>query len=169
MANPTRHYDPPSRQGDLAYGAFYSGALGGAVVGLMFLALDAVNGQSLFTPSLLGAVLFHGASAETYAEININAVAIFSVVHIVGFAALGAFGSAVYQTLFAKGKSAMIPTGIAIFVAGEALFLIASASVMPGVAERIGHHLVIIANALAAVTMAAFLHWAYRQNPDPEG
>ena len=169
MANPERHYDPRSQRGDLAYGAFYSAGLGGTVVGLMFLVLDAANGQSLFTPSLLGAALFYGASAETYAEININAVALFSMVHIVGFGALGAFGSAVYQTLFARGKSAMIPTGIAIFVASEGLFLLASASVMPGVAERIGHSLVLIANALAAATMAGFLHWAYRQNPNPEG
>jgi hypothetical protein len=164
----TRQYDPPTKKGDLAYGAFYSAAIGGTVVALVFLILDVLAGRALFTPSLLGATLFFGASAETYSEIDLNAVALFSVVHIVGFGVLGGIGSAIYQALFARGRSAAVPTGIAIFLGGEGLFLLASATVMPGVAGRIGHSPVLIANALAALAMAVFLHWAYRQNPAPE-
>lgn len=166
MADPEREYDPPSKRGDLAFGAFYSGAIGGTVVAFMFLTLDLLADRELFTASLLGAALFYDAPAESYAEINLNAVALFSMVHIVGFGALGAVGSLVYQTLFAAGRKAMIPTGIIIFLCSEGLFLLASATVMPGVAARIGHGLVLLSNVLAAVAMAAFLHWAYRQNPE---
>lgn len=168
MTNPEREYDPPSKRGDLAFGAFYAGAIGGTVVAFMFLTLDLLADQELFTASLLGAVLFYDAPADTYSEINLNAVALFSMVHIAGFGALGAVGSTVYQTLFAAGRKAMIPTGIVLFLASEGLFLLASATVMPGVAARIGHGLVLLANALAAIAMAAFLHWAYRQNPEWE-
>ena len=46
---------------DLAYESLYCAAIGGSVIALFFLVIDAVNGQPLFTPSLLGGVLFGGA------------------------------------------------------------------------------------------------------------
>src|SRR5262249_1333713 len=50
---------------DLAYESLYCAAIGGSVIALFFLVIDAYNGHPLFTPSLLGGVLFGRQAAET--------------------------------------------------------------------------------------------------------
>lgn len=165
---PDQPYDPPSKSGDLAYGAFYSAAIGGSAVALMFLVIDLVMGRPLFTPSLLGATLFFDVPADTYSLIDLRSVTFYSVVHFAAFAALGFIGSFVYQRVFAANGPAWPVTAITIFLLGQGGFLLASATVMPGAADRLGHVLVVASNVLAAATMAAFMRWAYRQNPTAE-
>ncbi len=152
-----------STKGNLVYGAVYSAAIGGSVIALAFLLVDVVAGRALFTPSLLGSVLFFGASAETFAGADLTAVALWTVVHVVGFLVLGTVGSWLYQRLRASGIGPDVPTFLALALVGEAMFLVANATVMPGVADRIGHVLILGANILAAISMTPFLRWAYRQ------
>ncbi|MEX2471552.1 MAG: hypothetical protein WEA34_05200 [Gemmatimonadota bacterium] len=130
-------------RGNLVYGAVYSAAIGGSVVSLSVLLIDALAGRALFTPSLLGSVLFFGASAETFAGIDLTAVALWTVVHVLGFLVLGTAASWLYQGLRGSGIGADFPTVLALVVLGEAMFL--------------------GANILAAISMTPFLRWAYRQ------
>lgn len=159
--------DPGSRTGDLAFGAFYSAGVGGSVVALFFVALDLVAGRALFTPSLLGSVLFFDAPAETFNQIDLTAVALFSVVHFVAFGVLGAFASAVYQRVALRGGPAELVTAVVTFLVAEIGILIASATFMPGVVDRLGQVPVLVANVLAALSMTALLYWGYRQSPSP--
>lgn len=152
-----------SKKGDLVYGAVYSAAIGGSVIALAFLLIDAMAGRALFTPSLLGSVLFFGASAETFAGIDLTAVALWTVMHVLAFLVLGTAASWLYQRFRASGIGADLPTFLALVLLGEAAFLVANATVMPGVADRIGHGLILGANILAAISMTPFLRWAYRQ------
>jgi hypothetical protein len=153
-----------STKGDLVYGAVYSAAIGGSAIALAFLLVDAVAGRALFTPSLLGSVLFFGASAETFVGVDLTAVALWTVMHVLAFLLLGTVASWLYQRLRASGIGADFPTFLALALVGEAIFLAADATVMPGVADRIGHTLILGANILAAVSMTPFLRWAYRQD-----
>ena len=50
--------------GDLVYDSFFAGAVGGSAVALFFLFTDLLDGQPLFTPSLIGQVLFQGVPPE---------------------------------------------------------------------------------------------------------
>jgi hypothetical protein len=164
-------YKPASSKADFIYGATYSAALGGSAVALAFLAIDSLAGRALFTPSLLGSVLFFGASAETFTGIDLTAVALWTVVHFAGFLVMGSLASWLHQRLRAAGTGATLTTlttFAAIVVLGEVMFLVASATVMPGVAERLGHALILGANVVAAAVMAPFMRWAYRQGRDPE-
>lgn len=158
-----------STKGNLVYGAVYSAAIGGSVVALSFLLIDVLAGRALFTPSMLGSVLFFGASAETFAGVDLTAVALWTVVHVLGFLVLGTVASWLYQQLRGSGIGADFPTLLAIMVSGEAMFLAANATVMPDVAGRIGHGLVLGANILAAISMTPFLRWAYRQGEPSTG
>jgi len=78
---------------DLLYDAFYGAAVGGAIVAIFFLITDLIRGQPLFTPSLMGTVLFTGADPAGVAGVRLDMVAYYSAVHLVMFSALGAFAS----------------------------------------------------------------------------
>ena len=43
---------------DILYDGLHSGAIGGSAVALFFFAVDAFRGEPLFSPSLMGGVLF---------------------------------------------------------------------------------------------------------------
>ena len=61
--------------GDYAYDAIYVGGIGGGLVAMFFLVFDIVTrGEALFTPSLMGSVLFDGAAPETVESVNMMAV-----------------------------------------------------------------------------------------------
>ncbi|HET9947919.1 MAG TPA: hypothetical protein VFQ22_03220, partial [Longimicrobiales bacterium] len=47
----------PTLAEDLAFDAFYGGAIGGSTIALFFLVVDGLQGRPLFTPSLIGHVL----------------------------------------------------------------------------------------------------------------
>ena len=50
----------PRTANDIAFDALLSGGLGGSMVALFFLAIDVIEGHALFTPTLMGSVLFGG-------------------------------------------------------------------------------------------------------------
>ena len=77
--------------GDYAYDAIYVGGIGGGLVALFFLVLDVVTrGEPLFTPSLMGSVLFDRAAPETIQTVSMMAVAKYTAVHFAAFGMLGA-------------------------------------------------------------------------------
>ncbi|MEX2467314.1 MAG: hypothetical protein WD995_10410 [Gemmatimonadota bacterium] len=154
-----------TRFNDLAYGWLYSGAIGGSVIALFFLGVDVTAGHPFFTPSLLGSVLFFDAEAATYEGMNLTAVALFTIFHVGAFFVLGGIGSFLHQRLRENVGFTELPTGLTLLVLSEGGFLLAAATLLPGVAARLGHGLVLTGNTLAAVAMAAFLGWAYRQRP----
>ena len=151
----------PKTRADLVYESFYTGALGGSVVALFFLALDALGGQPLFTPSLMGQVLFGGVAAEAVTDVRIDMVAWYSLVH---FATFGLLGTGLTLLVYEVGLHSRNPLLVLLLLFGvfEAGFVLVSGLVMPGVMAQLGALPVASANLLAAGTMGAYLLHEHR-------
>lgn len=154
------HHAPPS-PADRFYEAFYSAALGGAVVALYFLMLDVFSGDPLFTPSLLGSVMVFGAEAETVQGFNLGAVAVFSLIHFASFGALGFVASWLVRALEERSAGGFATPAIALFVLIAGGFMGGAALFMPGVMTILGEGNVLLASGLTAVTMTMFLRHAH--------
>ena len=163
MANePTPHSDPAGAPhpepnwGDFAYDAAYSGAIGGSIVALFFLAVDGIMGRPLFTPSLMGSVLFAGTEAAEVTEVSLRMVGLYSIVHFVSFGLLGSLVAFAMREveLHAKNPFSVI---LGLFVFFEWAFFITTLVAMPGVMSVLGIAPVALANLLAAGGIALFL------------
>ncbi len=140
---------------DLIVDSLYSGVLGGSAVAAFFLVVDLLDRQPLFTPSLMGSVLLYGVAAEDVAGVQLGAVAYFSIVHIVTFAALGAALSMVVHEVELHSRHP-IAVLLVLFAIVEVAFFALAPLALPGVIARLGIARVGIANLLAAGAMALF-------------
>ena len=148
--------------GDLVYDAVFIGGIGGGLVALFFLVLDVLTGrQALFTPSLMGNVLFDRAAAASVSGVDMTAVAKYSVVHLAAFSLLG-FGIA-YLTHQAEIRSRhpMVVIGL-VFLILEAAFWAGASLAIPGVVQRLGVIEVAAGNLLAAVGVGMYLVATHR-------
>lgn len=143
---------------DLAYESLYCAAIGGSIVALFFLVIDAWNGRPLFTPSLMGGVLFGGVAAETVDVVRLDWVAYTTILHFIVFGAIGVGVALVAKQVEAHARH---PAAVlfAVFAAIEWVFLVGAFLLLPGVLAVLGPWRVAAANLLAAGGIAAFL-WA---------
>jgi hypothetical protein len=148
---------------DLAYDSFYSGALGGSAVGLFFLASDVIDGRALFTPSLMGSVIFLGATADEVLRVNMNAVAYYSFVHMIVFVMLGAAISWLVHEIELHARHP-IEVLLVLFSILEVSLFVLFPLLLPGVIELVGIIRVGTANLLAALAMAVFFMLSHRQH-----
>ncbi|MBW2287960.1 MAG: hypothetical protein JRG80_10105 [Deltaproteobacteria bacterium] len=142
--------------GDFAYDAVYAGAIGGSIVALFFLALDTLLGRPLFTPSLMGTVLFQGATASEVTRVSLDMVGLYSLVHISSFGILGCLVAFAVRETELHSKN---PFGVmlGLFAFFEWGFFITTLVAMPGVMAVLGIARVALANLLAAGGIALFL------------
>jgi hypothetical protein len=145
------------------YDTFYSAAVGGAALGLFFLLVDSARGQPFFTPSLMGSVLFLGVAADAVAEVRLDMVAYFTMIHFALFGAVGLTLAILVHEVEVHSRHPREVIG-ALFVVLEGGFLIGANLFMPGVVEAIGFGRIVIGNLLTAVVMALFLMRSH--NPD---
>lgn len=143
----------PSRANDLAYGAFYGGALGGTVIAIFFLIVDAIQGQALYTPSMLGTALFLDTVVP---GVRLDMVAFFSIVHFAAFFALGGVASWLHLT-WEPLRDRMVAIGVVLFVLLTGALFLGDWLFLDGVATALGIFEVLLANALTAAAMAAFI------------
>ena len=153
---------PTHTIGDYAYDAIYVGGIGGGLVALFFLVFDiAVHGEALFTPSLMGSVLFGGLRPDAVHTVNMIAVAQYTAVHFVAFGLLGlAISYLTHQAEIRSQHPAMVIGGV--FLALEVGFWLAATVAIPGVLHRLGAFPVAAANLLAAIGIACFLAFTHR-------
>jgi hypothetical protein len=148
--------------GDYVYDAIYVGGIGGGLVALFFLVFDiVVHGEPMFTPSLMGSVLFDGASPAAVQTVNMIAVAKYSAVHFLGFGALGLFISFVTHQAEIRARHPAFVIGF-VFLVLEAAFWLAATIAIPGVLGRLGALPVAAANLIAATGIASFLAVTHR-------
>ena len=148
--------------GDYAYDAIYVGGIGGGLVALFFLVLDiVVHGEPMFTPSLMGSVLFDGASPAAIQPVNMIAVAKYSAVHFLAFGALGLAISFVTHQAEIRARHPVLVIGF-VFIVLEAAFWLAATIAIPGVLDRLGALPVAAANLIAATGIASFLAITHR-------
>jgi len=143
---------------DLAYESLYCAAIGGSVIALFFFVIYAGNGRPLFTPSLLGGVLFGREAAELITEVRIDWVAYATMLHFIVF---GVIGTGVAIVAYEVELHSRHPANMlfAVFAVIEWVFLVAARFLLPGVVGVLGFWRVAAANLLAAAGIAAFL-WA---------
>jgi hypothetical protein len=148
--------------GDLIYDAIFIAGVGGGLVALFFLVLDVVTrGQALFTPSLMGSVLFDRASPQAVQTVSMLAVARYSAVHIAAFSVFGLALSMITHQAEIRSRHPLLVIAT-VFVALEAAFWAGVTVAIPGVLERIGIGAVATANLLAAVGVGVFLVSTHR-------
>lgn len=153
----------PSFWGDFLYDAFYGGAMGGSAVALVSVVIDAVRFEPLFTPSLLGSVLFLGADPATVTEVNLEMVALFTLVHFFVFGVLGLLMSGLVQRLHELALHPVV-VSVTVFVILHGAFVTTDAVLMEGVVEVIGFWWIALVNATAGVAMGLFLLNAHRDS-----
>lgn len=144
---------------DLIYETFYSAAIGGSAIALFFLVVDSIAGRPLFTPSLMGSVLFLGMPAHAVTEIRLDMVARFSIVHFAAFAVVG-----LCVTLLVHWAERHARHPLLVFAVLFALFELGTMGVaavlLQGVMGRLGPLLVALANLSAALSMGLFFLYA---------
>lgn len=148
--------------GDLVYDAVFIGGIGGGLVALFFLVLDVfARNQALFTPSLMGSVLFDRMPASAVDTVNMAAVAKFSAFHLAAFSGLGLVIAYLTHQAEIRSKHPIVVIGV-VFVVLEAAFWLAASFAFPGVLERLGVLAVAAANLLAAVGVGLYLVATHR-------
>jgi hypothetical protein len=158
---PAPHAPGASATADLIFDSIYSGAIGGSVIALFFLVADTIFAQPLFTPSLIGTVLFTHAPPEAVTEVRLDMVAYMSIVHFASFGALGVMISLLCRSTGLTGRHPLLVAGV-LFAILTGAFMAAGLVAMPGILGVIGVPEILLANASTALTMAFFLRWAHK-------
>ena len=151
----------PNTPGEFLRESLYSGVLGGSAVAAFFLVVDLLDGQPLFTPSLMGSVLFFDIAANDVVKVSLQAVAYFSLVHVAAFAVLGAAVSLVVHEIELHSRHP-VAVLIVLFAIIEVGCLLMASLAMPGLIARLGIVRVGAANLLAAGSMALFFVLSHR-------
>ena len=139
----------------------FAGAIGALLVALWYLVLDTIAGRPLFTPSLLGSVLFKGAVDAASVRIEPQVVAWYTAVHGLAFLGVGLVAS-----WLAAQFERFPATGVAIlflFVIFETAFFIFAFTAGKAVLGTLGLWTIAVANLLASAGMALYL---MRRRPD---
>jgi hypothetical protein len=157
---------PDTSPNDVAYSAFYAGAIGGSAIALFYLVRDVIIGAPLATPSALGTAVFSGEVPPLGADVRLETVALFSIVHFVAFGLI--------STLFAillgrveelQRRPVVLAVGIfATLTAGVALVDILFLS---GLVEMLNPIALGGANALTAIVMAAQYNYGFNESSAP--
>lgn len=140
---------------DVLWDGFIAGTLGAVAVALWFLLLDLAAGHPLHTPTLLGKALFSGSSSVTVDHADSGTVALYSLVHLGGFVAAGAFFTWLAGRLEARPRGLLL-LAVALVVAGVAGFVAFTAG-LPALEAKIPGWSVLAANLLAAAGMGYYL------------
>ena len=133
----------------------FAGSIGAGVVAVWYLILDSIAGRPLFTPALLGSVLFKGASDAASIVIEPYVVAWYTAVHFLAFLGVGIIASWL-ATQFDRFPS----VGVAIlflFVLFETMFFVFAFAAGRIVLGTLGLWTIAVANLLAAAGMALYL------------
>jgi hypothetical protein len=143
----------------IAEDGFFCGVLGAAVVALWYLILDSLAGRPLYTPALLGSLLFRSGTDLSNIVVQPAIVAWYTAVHAVAFLIAGMIASwlaAQFERFPAVGIAMLF-----LFVMFETAFIIFALAIGKNLLGSLGLWTVAVANLLAALTMAAYLWWRH--------
>lgn len=151
----------PSLAHNIAYETFFTGAIGGSVVALLFLILDSIAGMPLFTPSVAGGAIFFGVPPERHGLPSLEAVALFTPLHFL-LSAAGGLVAALLVRAVEPRRNRPVLAWLLLFVVMEAGFLIGTGLLYPGMAEVLGYARVAGVNLVAAAAMIWWVHHSGR-------
>ena len=138
---------------------FFCGVLGAGVVALWYLVLDTLAGRPLFTPSLLGSLLFQKGAALSNVTVQPQVVFWYTAVHAFAFLVVGmvaAWLAAQFERFPSVGIAMLF-----LFVLFETAFFAFALAVGKSVLGTLGLWTIGVANLLAAAAMAGYLWWRH--------
>jgi len=146
---------------DRVFASLVSGGWGAAAVALVFLVVDTVRGDPFYTPSLMGSVAFLGALPAEVAEVRVDLMAPFTVIHFLLFTVVGFVATQTYDR-YAGPVGHPVALAAGLFVALTLGATSASLLVVPGLLASLGVGAVLVANAAASAAMATLIHRTLR-------
>jgi hypothetical protein len=130
-----------------------AGLIGAAVVALWFLAIDAIQGEPLRTPRLLGAAMLRQTAA-------LAAVLGYTVVHGLAFIVVGIIGAALIAG--AERQPVFVFALVIFFTAFEVFFFGAVVILAKWVLDELAGWTVFVGNLLAAAGMLGYFFTGHR-------
>lgn len=136
-----------------------AGLLGALAVAAWFFTVDLALGRLLYTPAALGSALFQGTASPGGVEVTAATVLGYTLVHIVGFTAMGL----VFAALVTRAEeSPPLLMGLALlFVTFETLLLGLVAILAAWLLDVVPWWSIALSNLVAAGVMAAYLWRAH--------
>jgi len=157
QASDARTEPPASGVIAVAEDGLFAGVIGALVVALFFLVVDTLQGKPLFTPSLLGTVLFTDTPASQVTEVSIPMMFAYTGVHMILFL-IGGLAAAIMVQQF-ESHPAVGMVLVILFICYEVGFMALAWALMPSVIGVLSAWLVALANVLSAGAMAVYLLW----------
>jgi hypothetical protein len=131
------------------------GIVGAAIVAVWFLFIDVARGQPLFTPSLLGSVLFLGSTVEEVS--GVNWLPLFAYTGLHGMLFLLA-GGVVAWILAVVGRNPQLGLVLVlVFLLFQSVVFGLEVTLVPDLVGALGASAVVSANLFAAIGMFWFL------------
>jgi hypothetical protein len=130
-----------------------AGLIGAAVVALWFFAIDAIHGEPLRTPRLLGSAILRTPESPA-------AVVIYTVLHGLAFIAFGLLGAVLIAG--AERQPLLVFALVILFTAFEVFFFGAIIIVASWILDELAGWTIFVGNILAAVAMLAYYFSAHR-------
>jgi hypothetical protein len=132
-----------------------AGITGAAVVAVWFLVIDLARGQTFYTPSLLGSVLFLGRAVDEVTSINAMVVFAYTGLHGVLFLLAGTALAWMFSQFERNPQLGLVL--LLLFGLFESVVFGFEVAIVPNLVGAIGALAVAIANLFAAVAMFWFL------------
>ncbi len=132
-----------------------AGAIGAGTMALWFLLRDAASGTPLFTPALLGAVLFDGLRDASAVQVTLRLVLGYTLVHCAAFAVFGLTAAALLAA--ADRQPAMRVGLVLLFCCFEVFALAMIVTLAEWLFEALPWWSIAAGNVLAAGAMLGFL------------
>lgn len=141
-----------------------AGTIGAATIAILLLIWDTINGQPLFTPSVLGTALFgrgEGLSSPESIRVSLEMTLMYTWVHGLVFAVIGGIASRLLG--FAEQNPDLGFGIVLLLVVLEFGFLGAAFFLVEPVLQALAWPVILFANLLAATAMAGYL---WHQHPN---
>jgi hypothetical protein len=130
-----------------------AGIIGAAVVAVWFFAIDAIHGEPLHTPKILGSAIL-GTSESS------GAVMVYTILHGVAFIVFGIIGALLMAG--AERQPLLIFALVIVFTAFEVFFFGAIVIVASWVLDELAGWTIFVGNILAAAAMLAYYFTSHR-------
>jgi hypothetical protein len=130
-----------------------AGVLGAAVVALWFFAIDAIQGEPLRTPRLLGTALLRTTDPGT-------AIVAYTMLHGVAFIGFGLLGALLIAG--AERQPLLVFALVILFTAFEIFFFGAVVIMASWILDELAGWTIFVGNILAALAMLTYYFWGHR-------
>jgi hypothetical protein len=130
-----------------------AGVLGAAVVAIWFLAVDAIHGEAMRTPILLGTELLKQSSPGM-------AMVLYTIVHVAGFVMFGLVAALLISG--AEREPMLVFLVVILFTAFEVAFFGAIVIAARWVLDELAGWTIFVGNLLAATSMLAYFFKGHR-------